>query len=42
MPNPVLLSRLKAAGRAAADGFLAAHKDDLNHRGTVDLAHMLA
>jgi NTE family protein len=42
MPNPVLLSRLKDAGRAAADGFLAAHKDDLNHRGTVDLAHMLA
>jgi NTE family protein len=42
MPNPVLLSRLKAAGRAAADGFLVAHKDDLNHRGTVDLAQMLA
>lgn len=42
MPNPVLLSRLKAAGRAAADAFLAAHKADLNQRGTVDLAHMLA
>ena len=42
LPNPVLLSRLKAAGRAAADGFLAAHKHDLNQRGTVDLAQMLA
>lgn len=42
LPNPVLLSRLKAAGRAAADAFLASHRDDLNHRGTVDLAHMLA
>ena len=42
MPNPVLLARLKAAGRAAADAFLASHKDDLNRRGTVDLAGMLA
>ncbi|MDX1821682.1 MAG: patatin-like phospholipase family protein [Paracoccaceae bacterium] len=42
MPNPVLLSRLKAAGRLAADGFLAAHRDDLNQRATVDLAAMLA
>ncbi|HSG57345.1 MAG TPA: patatin-like phospholipase family protein, partial [Paracoccaceae bacterium] len=41
LPNPLLLARLKAAGRAAADGFLAAHKDDINQRGTVDLAHML-
>jgi NTE family protein len=42
MPNPVVLARLKAAGRAATDRFLASHKDDLNQRGTVDLAHMLA
>ena len=42
LPNPVLLGRLKAAGRAAADGFLRAHKDDLNQRGTVDLEAMLA
>ncbi|MFU8881729.1 MAG: hypothetical protein ACNA7Q_05125 [Rhodobacterales bacterium] len=42
MPNPVVLSRLKVAGRHAADAFLTAHKDDLNQRGTVDLAQMLA
>lgn len=42
MPNPVLLARLKASGRATADAFLAAHKEDLNQRGTVDLAQMLA
>lgn len=42
MPNPVVLSRLKMAGRHAADAFLTAHKDDLNQRGTVDLAQMLA
>ena len=42
LPNPLLLARLKAAGRAAADGFLVAHKDDLNRRGTVDLAQMLS
>ncbi len=39
-PGPVLLSRLKAAGRVAADGFLAAHKGDLNQRSTVDLQAM--
>ena len=38
IPTPVLLSRLKAAGRAAADAFLAAHRDDLGVEGTVDLA----
>ncbi|WP_116131674.1 patatin-like phospholipase family protein [Tropicimonas sp. IMCC34043] len=37
VPSPVILTRLKAAGRAAADGFLQAHKDDLNQRGSVDL-----
>ncbi|MFD3189234.1 patatin-like phospholipase family protein [Sedimentitalea sp. HM32M-2] len=38
MPNAFILDRLKLAGRAAADAFLAAHKDDLNRVGTVDLA----
>ncbi|SDJ72742.1 NTE family protein [Aliiruegeria lutimaris] len=40
VPSPVILSRLKAAGRAAAERFLAAHKQDLNLRGSVDLAEM--
>lgn len=40
VPNPVVLSRLKAAGRAAADTFLGAHFDDLGERDTVDLATM--
>jgi NTE family protein len=39
-PGPVLLSRLKDAGRTAADAFLAAHKPDLGRRGTVDLTAM--
>lgn len=37
LPNPFVLARLKAAGRAAAEQFLAAHKNDLGQRGTVDL-----
>lgn len=40
VPNPVVLTRLKAAGRAAAERFLTAHKADLGERGTVDLAAM--
>jgi NTE family protein len=36
-PTPALLRRLHAAGHAAADGFLAAHRDDLGHRASVDL-----
>jgi NTE family protein len=42
MPVPVILARLRAAGRAAMDAFLTAHKSDLGQRGTVDLAAMLA
>ena len=42
LPNPVLRGRLKAAGRVAADSFLAAHKDSLNQSDTVDLSAMLA
>ncbi|MDM8166948.1 patatin-like phospholipase family protein [Roseovarius sp.] len=38
MPTPLTLSRLKAAGRRAAEGFLEQHRDDLGERGTVDLA----
>lgn len=39
-PNAYIILRLKEAGRAAAHQFLSAHKDDLNQRGTVDLAQM--
>ena len=38
VPTPYILSRLKEAGRAAADRFLNDHGDALNQRGTVDLA----
>ena len=38
MPTPLTLGRLKEAGRQAADGFLAQHRDDIGARGTVDLA----
>ncbi|MBV0912143.1 patatin-like phospholipase family protein [Anianabacter salinae] len=41
-PTPALLGQLKAAGRLAADAFLARHKDDLNERATVDLRAMFA
>lgn len=40
VPSPVVLSRLKTAGREAADRFLAVHKEDLNERGSVDLQQM--
>ena len=40
VPSPVLLNRLRDAGRAAADRFLAAHRADLNVRATVDLDAM--
>lgn len=40
VPNPVVLARLKQAGRAAADAFLSAHFDDLGQRDTVDLERM--
>lgn len=35
--NPVILHRLRMAGRAAAEGFLAAHWQDLGARSSVDL-----
>lgn len=40
LPNPVVLARLKSAGRAAAGRFLEDHFDDLGERDTVDLASM--
>ncbi|SFB71028.1 patatin-like phospholipase family protein [Tropicimonas isoalkanivorans] len=40
VPSAIVIYRLKAAGRAAADRFLAEHKQDLNVRETVNLQSM--
>nr|WP_321509611.1 patatin-like phospholipase family protein [uncultured Celeribacter sp.] len=40
VPTPLLLGRLKDAGRVAADRFLAAHFDDMGARASVDLREM--
>lgn len=40
IPNPVVIARLREAGRGAAAAFLSAHKGDLGKRGTVDLVSM--
>jgi len=40
--NPVVIHQLFTAGKAAADGFLSAHGDDLGHRSTVDLQAMFS
>ncbi|MFV0333325.1 MAG: patatin-like phospholipase family protein [Tropicimonas sp.] len=40
VPSPIILSRLKEAGRAAAERFLSEHKQDLNIRASVDLQEM--
>jgi Predicted esterase of the alpha-beta hydrolase superfamily len=42
VPSPLLLSRMKEAGRAACDRFLEAHFDDLGKRASVDLKAMFA
>ena len=42
IPTPLILSRLKSAGEAAADTFLANHKNDLGKRSTVDLTEMFS
>jgi NTE family protein len=42
IPTPVILARLKAAGEAAADTFLADHKDDLGKASTVNLTDMFS
>jgi NTE family protein len=41
-PTPFLLHRLRTAGQAAADRFLAAHKADLGQRPTLDLDSVIA
>lgn len=41
VPNPILMSTLKAAGQAAADRFLAEHRAALGHASTVDMQAML-
>jgi len=39
-PTPAMLYRLRDAGQAAADRFLAAHRRDLGQRASVDLPEM--
>ncbi|WP_417257275.1 patatin-like phospholipase family protein [Celeribacter sp.] len=41
-PSPVLLGRMKEAGRVACSAFLDAHFDDLGERATVDLEAMFS
>jgi NTE family protein len=41
LPTPVVVSRMKAAGSAAAEAFLQRHFDDIGNRGSVDLRAML-
>jgi NTE family protein len=41
LPTPVVVSRMKAAGSAAAEAFLQRHFDDVGNRGSVDLRAML-
>jgi len=40
VPTPLVLDRLKRAGQAAADAFLATHFDDIGACDSVDLAQM--
>lgn len=40
VPTPIVLARLKSAGRDAAEAFLSAHRDQIGREGTVDLAQM--
>ena len=42
VPSPVVIHQLRAAGHAAADAFLARHRDAIGARSTVDLAAMFA
>ena len=42
VPTAVILSRLKKAGEAAADRFLADHKQDIGEQSTVDLTMMFS
>lgn len=42
IPSPLILTRLKEAGEAAADTFLADHKKDLGKQSTVNLKEMFS
>jgi NTE family protein len=42
IPSPLILSRLKEAGEAAADKFLKDHKKDIGKRSTVKLTEMFS
>ncbi|MEO1638344.1 MAG: patatin-like phospholipase family protein [Pseudomonadota bacterium] len=42
IPSPVILTRLKAAGEAAADAFLSDHKKDIGKRSSVNLTEMFS
>ncbi len=42
VPTPVILHKLKHAGRAAAERFLQDHKSDIGERSTVDLPMMFS
>lgn len=40
VPTPLILQKLKAAGRSSAEAFLATNKDNLGQRNSVDLKAM--
>lgn len=42
VPTPIVLNKLKEAGRNAADRFLGSHKKDLGQCSTVDLEEMFS
>jgi len=42
IPTPVILSRLKAAGEAAADRFLTDHKQDIGKQSSVNMTEMFS
>ncbi|WP_420863592.1 patatin-like phospholipase family protein [Algirhabdus cladophorae] len=42
LPSPIILAKLKAAGRVAADQFLQAHWDDIGVTSSCDLRPMFA
>ncbi len=42
MATPLILERLNAAGRAAMDAFLTAHKGDIGKVNTVDMDEMFS
>jgi len=42
IPTPVVLGRLKEAGKAATDAFLKKHKEDLGNRSSLSLTQMFS